>query len=117
ATPSGAGPPLRPAVLERLLEDLADANPVGLYGEDRYAVQLTVEADGSLEALARGLDRWREASSRRLGLAAIVRAEVMTTGEFDAQLAAALAEEGIWVTIESLRGRRATDCTAVSAAG
>jgi diguanylate cyclase (GGDEF)-like protein len=70
-----------------LLEAVADARPVALYGADRYALQITVEASGAGEALTSAVARWVEATAR-VGLAPweLVRAEVISAGEHERDL-------------------------------
>ena len=68
--------------IERLLVGLTDCYPSALHAEDRYAVQLVVNAATPDLALTMGLDMWRGAATRaRLPRCPVVRAEVKTPAE------------------------------------
>ena len=72
--------------IERLLVGLTDCYPSALHAEDRYAVQLVVNAATPDLALTMGLDMWRGAATRaRLPRCPVVRAEVKTPAELAAE--------------------------------
>src|SRR3954463_15465138 len=72
--------------LQRLLRVLSAMRPVALHSPQRYALQVQLEASSHGEALDRAVAGWRAALSR-LGLPAprLIRAEVLTLDEFDAE--------------------------------
>lgn len=71
----------------RLLTSLADAEPRGLRSDDRYAVQVAVEASTPDEAVGVAVTRW-EAALRDLDLPHWdpVRVEALTREEFEQEL-------------------------------
>lgn len=75
-----------PAELECVLGCLAEHYPSALHAEDRYALQLVVQAVTPDEALSDALHLWRRAL-RCCGLPAwaVVRAEVKTPAELAAE--------------------------------
>ena len=80
-------------VVERLLEVVAEADPVALYNADRYALQLSVAAESAPEALLTAIALWRSAARRtEAPLWELARAEVITQVEFERERA--ILEEG-----------------------
>lgn len=78
------------SMLRRLLRAVADARPRALQSDDRYALQLWVEAESPADAFLWAVERWREAT-RRVGLPdwALVRVEALTHAEFERECLAA----------------------------
>jgi diguanylate cyclase (GGDEF)-like protein/PAS domain S-box-containing protein len=75
-------------VVERLLEAVAEADPVALYNADRYALQLSVAAESAPEALLTAIALWRSAARRtEAPLWELARAEVITHAEFERERA------------------------------
>jgi diguanylate cyclase (GGDEF)-like protein len=73
--------------ITRLLEALADIRPVALHSVDRYAVQVAVKADNTLDALGSALSRWSDAvRAHGAPVWDIVRADVMTKAELDREI-------------------------------
>jgi diguanylate cyclase (GGDEF)-like protein/PAS domain S-box-containing protein len=71
-------------VVERLLEAVAEADPVALYNADRYALQLSVASESAPEALLTAIALWRSAARRtEAPLWELARAEVITQAEFE----------------------------------
>ena len=72
------------SMLRRLLSAVADAQPRTLHSDDRYALQLCVEAASPTEAFQWAVERWQEAT-RHVGLPdwALVRVETLTYAEFE----------------------------------
>jgi hypothetical protein len=70
--------------LARLVDFLTEWRPVGLYGSERYMLQLVVEADTPADALHRAIAHW-DAGIRELGLPSwtLVRSETLTPDEFE----------------------------------
>ena len=85
----GDGPVVELTSVQRLVAQLGDWRPKALYNPDRYAIQLELFALDLPRALLTAVDRHAEAC-RRLRLAAwpLVRAEVLTSEELEANLAA-----------------------------
>jgi diguanylate cyclase (GGDEF)-like protein/PAS domain S-box-containing protein len=79
---------LPPVAVERLLQTLSDHQPTIVCHQRRCSVQLQVEASSGAEALFSACARWRDAA-RNLGLPVwpLARAEVLTLGEFQKDLA------------------------------
>src|SRR2546426_8101600 len=75
-------------VVERLLEAVAEADPVALYNADRYALQLSVAGESAPEALLTAIALWRSAARRtEAPLWDLARAEVITQAEFERERA------------------------------
>jgi hypothetical protein len=73
--------------VERLVELLADDSPGGLWSVDRYALQLVVPAADADAAVGPALGKWRAAVARLdLPQWQLVRLEVKTTAELEAEL-------------------------------
>jgi len=72
--------------VEALLRHLADRYPSALHAPDRCALQFLVDADGPDRALASGVALWAPAAEA-VGFppAEVVRAEVKTPAELDAE--------------------------------
>jgi len=78
--------------LEEFLGLLADCAPSALYAADRYAVQLTIAGAEPQGALAEGVERWQAAvAGAGLPPWPLVRAEVKTRAELEAELRAGQA--------------------------
>ena len=84
-----------PDALDRLSEHVGDCRPRILRSADRYALQLLLTAPSALDAHAAALDRWNRALSA-IGAPSwpVVRTEVMTLLEFEAECRAAEKEDG-----------------------
>ncbi len=83
ATPEAA---VDPTAVESLLTFFADESPAGLYAPDRYALQVWKVAERAELALTDVLRRWRLAAAEAgLGGCRLVRAELMTPAELDAE--------------------------------
>lgn len=79
-----AGGGIDGARLRQLLDTLADSAPSGLHSDDRYAVQIEVEAAGPPNAIAVAIRRWHAAHwDLDLPLGNLVRVEVLTRDEFE----------------------------------
>lgn len=78
------GTVIEPDEVRLVLEAVAGNQPVALYGVDRYALQMTMVADGPAEALSSAISRWATTSaavgteSRKLA-----RAEVLSDEEHE----------------------------------
>jgi hypothetical protein len=72
-----------------LLRGMGDEDGVALQCPDRVALQVRLTAPDPLVALSAALTRWR-AAARTVGPAGwhVVRAEVLTDGEFDRDIRA-----------------------------
>lgn len=72
------------SMFRRLLRAVADARPRALHSDDRYALQLRVEAESPAEAFQWAIEQWIEAT-RRVGLPewTLVRFEALTHAEFE----------------------------------
>src|SRR5712692_25446 len=83
-------------VVERLLEAVAEADPVALYNADRYALQLSVASESAPEALLTAIALWRSAARRtEAPLWELARAEVITQAEFERERS--LLDDGVSV--------------------
>jgi hypothetical protein len=82
--------------LESLLELLSEHSATGLWSLDRYAVQLVVAAAGPEAALVTALSQWRQAVGRLdLPEWRLVRAEIKSPAELEAEHRGAAATEGL----------------------
>jgi GGDEF domain-containing protein/uncharacterized protein with GYD domain len=78
----------------RLVGSWAVSVPTSLYSRSRYALQVTVEAADPADALSVALSLWRDALQRSaVPVWELVRAEVMTPGELELELQAAVGAE------------------------
>jgi len=78
------------AALDRLAAAWAEVTPTALYSPDRYAVQVEVRAAGPTEALATAIGSWEKAvEASGAPRWNVVRAEVITPEELEAELRAA----------------------------
>ncbi len=84
ATAPDEGSTLAPGALDRLVHALRDQRATVVSNEQRYSLELRVQAVTEAEALFTGSARWREAA-RSLGIPSwpLARAEVVTTAEFE----------------------------------
>lgn len=85
-----SGTPIDRASLDRLASTWAGVKPTALYSPTRYALQAHVRAPDAPRALASVIAWWQDAL-RATGLPAweLIRAEIMTPAELEAELRAA----------------------------
>jgi hypothetical protein len=85
---AASGDQLQPSSVVDLIGDLRAWKAAGLCSTDRYAVQIEVMADTPSDALHRGMQlHARAAGVAGANRCVLVRCEVMTSAEFDGQLA------------------------------